>query len=224
MSATADASSFVAANTRSRAPPLVPEISLRVADDALPLWHLTERELDERGLPAPYWAFAWAGGQALARYVLDHPRVVAGRSVLDIGSGSGLVAIAAAKAGAVKVTANEIDLFACAAMAQNLADNETCVDVLAEDILDRETSADVVLAGDVFYEREFARRTLTFLDRASVRGALVLIGDPERSHLPRDRLIPLATFHVAAVGALEDTDVKRTRVWRFRDRQDRGTL
>lgn len=208
-----DPAAFVVANTIARPPAHVPELTMRVADDALPLWHLTEDELEERGLPPPFWAFAWAGGQALARYVLDHPASVRTKRVLDLGSGGGLVAIAAARAGAACVRANEVDPFALAAIALNAVDNCVTVQIVAGDLLAGPADADVVLVADLFYERVLAERVWQFVREAADTGATVLIGDPRRSYLPVDKLVPLATYAVPVSRALEDGDIKRTTVW-----------
>lgn len=182
-----NAEAFIRANTRLRRVPHVPEISLYVADEAVPLWQKTEEELGAMGLPPPFWAFAWAGGQALARYVLDHPETVRGRRVLDLASGSGLVAIAAAQAGAAEVVANDIDAFAMPAIAMNAAANGAAVRAETRDRLSPDTALvafDTVLAGDIFYERDTAERALAFLSRMAAAGAQVLVGDPGRSYLP----------------------------------------
>lgn len=212
----ADRAAFVRANTVLAAPSHVPELSLHLADDVVPLWHLTEEELAAKGLPPPFWAFAWAGGQALARYVLDHPPLVAGRRVLDVGAGGGIAAIAAAIAGAAAVRANEIDPFGQAAIALNAAQNGVDVSVIADDLLDGPADADVILAADIFYERELARRALAFLERAAAEGARVLVGDPKRSYLPGERFESVVTYTIAVHASLEDADVKRTSVWRLR--------
>ena len=207
---------FVSANTALMSPPLVPEIVLYLADEALPLWSRTEEELDNAGAPPPFWAFAWAGGQALARYILDNPHVVSGRRVLDLGAGGAIAAIAAAKAGASYVMASEVDEFALSAIALNAAANGVSIVTLPGDILDESIEANVVLAGDMFYERSLAERTLEFLRRAAADGAEVLIGDPARTYLPKEGLDPVAEYAVATPRALEDADVKRTTVWRLR--------
>ncbi|MGH3318779.1 MAG: class I SAM-dependent methyltransferase [Streptosporangiaceae bacterium] len=208
-------SAFVGDHTRIAAPPYVPEVRLHLAEEAFELWETTEEELG-RTLPPPFWAFAWVGGQALARYVLDHPDLVHGRRVLDLASGCGLVAIAAAKAGAAHVTATEIDRLAVAAIALNAENNGVAVAAALEDVLDKDPAdAGVVLAGDVFYEKPTTRRMLSFLERAYAGGASVLVGDPGRAHLPRPRLEALATYDVPAPLALEDAEVKRTTVWRL---------
>jgi predicted nicotinamide N-methyase len=210
----ADAGAFVRANTRLLPVPLVPEIMLHVADEAVPLWSKTEDELSATGLPPPFWAFAWAGGQALARYVLDHPELVAGRDVIDLASGSGLVAVAAAKAGARQVRAADIDAFARAAIALNAAANGVAIETIADDLMAGGTiAAEVVLAGDIFYERDTAARAFDFLARQHGRGTTVLIGDPGRSYLPRERLRAVAAFSVPVTRDLEDADIKHTTVW-----------
>jgi predicted nicotinamide N-methyase len=213
-----DKTAFIRANTRLHPVPLVPEIVLFVADEAVPLWHKTEEEIGEAGLPPPFWAFAWAGGQALARHVLDHPALVAGRRVLDLASGSGLVGIAAMKAGAAAVTAADIDPFAGAAAALNAAHNAVHVSVVEDDLLASPGAGawDTILAGDIFYERDTAARALDFLSAAVARGATVLIGDPGRSYLPRERLIRLAEYRVPVTRELEDAEIKHTAVWSLR--------
>jgi predicted nicotinamide N-methyase len=211
-----DAPAFVRANTRLLPVPHAPEIRLHVADEATPLWTKTEDELGEMGLPPPFWAFAWAGGQALARHLLDHRGLVAGRRVLDFASGSGLAGIAAGLAGAASVTATDIDAFAAAAIAINAQANGVSVAVLQADIVGTDEGWDVVLAGDVFYERDMAARVSDWLGALARRGADVLVGDPGRSYLPRERLEALATYSVATTRELEDSELKRTTVWRFR--------
>jgi len=210
---------FVRAHTEILAPPLVPEVKLHLAHEALPIWQKTEEELGEIGLPPPFWAFAWAGGQALARFILDHPETVAGKSVLDFASGSGLVAIAAAKAGARRVEGSEIDVFAVEAIAINAVANGVKVVGRLVDIVDKDDGWDVVLAGDVSYERDMAQRVTDWLERLAARGALVLLGDPGRSYLARERLEPVAEYRVPVTRALEDSEIKRTQVWRFRRTQ-----
>jgi predicted nicotinamide N-methyase len=210
---------FVRANTRLRPVPHVPEIRLHLADESVPLWHKTEEEIGAIGLPPPYWAFAWAGGQALARYVLDHRDAVAGARVLDLASGSGLVAIAAALAGAAPVVAAEIDPFAEHAIMLNSEANRVHVEVLLQDLLDRPVGAaryDVILVGDLFYERDTAARALAFLDAHIRLGTRALIGDPGRTYLPKDRLERLCEYSVPVTRELEDYDIKRTAVWALR--------
>lgn len=217
-SATDAPAAFVAANTRLRPVPHVPEIALWLADQAVPLWQKTEEELGEMGLPPPFWAFAWAGGQALARYVLDNPAQVAGRRVLDLGSGSGLVAVAAKLARAAAVLAADVDVFAAAAIRRNAAANRVTLDVTREDLLAKpalDGAADVVLAADIFYERDMASRATALLEHCHAAGTTVLIGDPGRSYLPRGKLVPICEYRIAVTSELEDAEVKHTKVWRF---------
>lgn len=212
-----DKDAFIRANTRLLAVPLTPDIVLYLADEAVPLWHKTEEEIGEAGLPPPFWAFAWAGGQALARYVLDNASLVRGKSVLDLASGSGLVGIAAMKAGASSVTVADIDGFACAAAALNATANGVTLSACQDDLLagqSRETW-DVILAGDIFYERDTAQRAFDFLSAHAARGVAVLIGDPGRSYLPRDKLRRIADYSVPVTRDLEDTEIKQTAVWQL---------
>jgi predicted nicotinamide N-methyase len=210
-----EAEKFILANTALMAPPHVPEIRLHLADEAHDLWQRTEEELDEIGLPPPFWAFAWAGGQGLARYVLDHAQAVRGKSVLDFASGSGLIGIAAAKAGAASVLAADIDLFSAAAIRINAEANRVSLDFCTIDCVDTDGGWEVVLAGDVFYEQPFADRIVPWFERLAGRGTEILIGDPGRSYLPKQRLTTMAVYQVPVTRALEDADVKRTTVWRF---------
>jgi len=212
----ADPVAFIRAETRLRPVPHAPELVLHVADEATALWQKTEEALGEIGLPPPFWAFAWAGGQALARYVLDHPEAVRARHVLDFASGSGLVAIAAMTAGAARVTACDIDPFAVAAMDLNAAANGVAIEAVQADLIGQDQGWDVVLAGDICYERDLAQRVTEWLLGLSRRGATVLIGDPERSYLPEARLDRLAVYEVPVTRTLEDSDIKRSSVWRFR--------
>jgi predicted nicotinamide N-methyase len=203
--------------TRLRPVPLVPEIWLHQGDDPVSLWQRTELAAGRTGLDPPFWAFAWAGGQALARYVLDHPEAVRGRHAIDIASGSGLVAIAAAKAGAAAVTAYDIDPLAAAAIGMNADANgvtvlAVCADVLDEDGLP-DPGPDLVLVADAFYERDLAGKVMRFLERSHARGAAVLAGDFGRAYLPRDQLRPLASYDVPVLRVLEDSDTKRTTIW-----------
>ncbi|MFG1301552.1 methyltransferase [Xanthobacter sp. V3C-3] len=211
-----DPAAFIRAETRLRPVPLVPEVSLHVADEAVPIWHRTEEELGEMGLPPPFWAFAWAGGQALARHVLDHPETVRGRKVLDFASGSGLVAIAAMKAGAVSATCADIDPFAVAAIALNGEANGVVLSPVQDDLIGHDGGWDTVLAGDIAYERDLSERVFAWLLALAGRGATVLIGDPGRTYLPKDRLERLADYSVPVTRELEDMEIKRTAVWRPR--------
>ncbi len=201
---------FVRAHTRLAPVPFVPELRLHQADEPIALWERTEAGGQTQ--PPPFWAFAWAGGQALARFVLDTPDLVAGRAVLDLATGSGLVAIAAARAGAGPVTANDIDPLSLAAAQANARANAVEVRVVEGDLLDTEPAYGVVLAGDVFYSREMAGRVLPFLRRAAGRGALVLVGDPGRAYLP-DGLTERAAYEVPVSEALESVPMRRTTVW-----------
>lgn len=210
-----DKATFIRANTRLRAVPLVPEISLHIADEAVPIWQKTEDELGEMGLPPPFWAFAWAGGQALARYVLDHAATVRGQRVLDLASGSGLVGIAAMKAGAASACAADIDAFAAVAIGINAQANAVRLAVTTDDLLAADGGAqwDVILAGDIFYERDTAERAFAYLARHAARGATILIGDPSRTYLPKARLKKLVDYSVPVTRELEDNEIKRTAVW-----------
>jgi predicted nicotinamide N-methyase len=212
----ADPIAFIRAETRLRPVPHAPEIRLHVADEATDLWQKTEEELGTLGLPPPFWAFAWAGGQALARYILDHPETVRGRTVLDFASGSGLVAIAAAKAGAGEVSACDIDPFALAAIGLNAEANGVAIGALQADLVGQDHGWDTVLAGDICYERDTAERVVAWLQTLGRRGATVLIGDPGRSYLPKDALEALKTYEVPVTRSLEDAEIKRSSVWRFR--------
>jgi len=204
---------FVRAHTRPVQPVLVPEITLLIAADVVGLWEAMEEQQSGSTSEPPFWAAAWPGGQALARYVLDHPGLVAGRSVLDLGSGSGLVAVAAALAGAGSVVASEIDPFGLTAIGLNAQVNGTPQVTAVGDVLGGEPpDVGVVLAGDVCYDRAMTERVLPFLDAARARGAEVLIGDPGRVYLPSERLAAVAEFDV------HDTEgplVRRTTVWRL---------
>jgi predicted nicotinamide N-methyase len=197
---------FVLANTEPGHAPLVPEITLRLADEPFALW--------ERADTLPYWAFAWAGGQALARHVLDHRDLVAGRRVLDLAAGSGLVAIAAALAGAAEVTATDVDPLAVRAIGVNAQANDAHVTACGDDVLDTDgDDAEVILAGDVCYDRAMADRVLPFLARAATRGIRVLVGDPGRAHFPKTGFHALATYPVPGTGPLEAKDTTVTTVW-----------
>ena len=215
---------FIRANTSVMAPPLVPEVRLHLAHEAVPLWQKTEYELGEVGLPPPFWAFAWAGGQALARHILDHAQLVRGRSVIDLASGSGLVGIAALKAGAAHVLAADIDLFAVAAIELNGLLNEILLprhgerglSVTSRDLLvSPPPLVEVILVGDLFYEEALASRVHAWLRQARSQGTDVLIGDPGRSYLPRDSLENLAEYQVKVTRDLEDAEIKWTSVWRL---------
>lgn len=206
---------FIVEHTRLQHPPHTPELRLHLADEITPIWRLTEEALAEIGLPPPFWAFAWAGGQALARYLLDNPQLVAGKAVLDFASGSGLVAIAAKRAGAARVLAADIDPFCGAALDLNAAANAVEIDFAGDDLLDAPPPAwaNVILAGDICYEKPLAERVMAWLGQARAAGATVLIGDPGRSYFPRSGLVKLAEYQVPTTRELEDLEVKKTSVW-----------
>ena len=205
---------FILENTRVQPPPHTPELTLHLADEVTPIWRLTEEALAEIGLPPPFWAFAWAGGQALARYVLDHPDEVAGKRVLDFASGSGIVGIAAMKAGAGHVLASDIDPFCGAALAVNAELNGVRIDFTDQNLLAAPPpDVDVILAGDICYEKPLADQVMDWLAAAHVRGTRVLIGDPGRSYFPRVGLEKLAEYEVPTTRELEDREVKKTAVW-----------
>jgi predicted nicotinamide N-methyase len=212
---------FIRANTTLGEPPLLPEIRIYLARDAIELWERTEQQAAapdaaQPELPPPFWAFPWAGGQALARYLLDHPGQVRGRTVLDFAAGSGLVAIAAARAGAAAVQAAETDPLAIAAIQLNAGVNRVQVDAALGDLLDGPAPAvDLLLAGDVFYQRTFAERLLPWLARVRAAGVEVLVGDPGRAYLPGDLGVEVGAYEVPVLRALEDADVKHSTVWRL---------
>jgi predicted nicotinamide N-methyase len=210
-----DTKTFVRENAALLSPPLVPEVALYLAEEALPLWEKTEEELQEIGVPPPYWAFAWAGGQALARYILDNPSTVHGKSVLDVASGSGLCAIAAMKAGARETEASEIDALACSAILANAEANAVALTISEADPIGGDRGWEIVLVGDAFYEKPLADRLLPWLETLAGRGATVLIGDPGRTYFPKNRFEHLAEYFVTVSRALEDSEIKRTSVWRL---------
>jgi predicted nicotinamide N-methyase len=209
-----DRRAFILANTQLQAPPHTPELRLHLADEITPIWRMTEEELGELGLPPPFWAFAWAGGQALARYLLDHPNEARGRRMVDFATGSGIVAIAAARAGAAEVLAADIDPFCAAAVALNAEANGVAVAFTDADLLDAAPpGVDLILAADICYEKPLAERVMAWLGAARAGGARVLIGDPGRSYFPKSGLERLAEYRVPTTRELEDAEVKRTAVW-----------
>ncbi len=211
-----DHTAFIRAHTRLQRPPHAPELQLWLADEITPIWRLTEEELGEMGLPPPFWAFAWAGGQALARWVLDHPHEAAGRRVLDFAAGSGIAGIAAAGAGAAEVLAADVDPFCGAAVALNAEANGAAVAFTADDLLEREPPAfDLVLAGDIAYERPLADRVQAWLRRAHERGARVLMGDPGRTYFPKSGLTRLAGYEVPTTRELEDQEWREVTLHRL---------
>jgi predicted nicotinamide N-methyase len=211
-----DPAIFVRRNTAVEAPALVPEVRLHLATEITPIWHATEDSLARGAVPPPFWAFAWAGGQALARYLLDHPEIAAGRVVLDFGSGSGLVAIAAAKAGARRVLAAEIDHFAVAAIAANAALNGVSVEIMTADVVGAaDPSWEIVTAGDVCYEREMAAQVVPWLRALAGGGSLVLLGDPGRAYLPVTGLRERSRYLVPTSREIEDRDSRDGIVWQL---------
>lgn len=207
---------FIRANTKLMAPPLVPEIRLHLAEESLPIWRKTEEELGEINVPPPFWAFAWAGGQALARYLLDNAELTRGKTVLDLGSGSGLTAIAAMQAGALSALASDIDTLSLAAIDLNASANGVAVSTSSEDQLKGPPrDADVILVGDLFYERSLAEAVSAYIEAAARGGAMVLIGDPQRSYFPKGRFEKAADYRVPVTRELEDAEIKQTAVWRL---------
>jgi predicted nicotinamide N-methyase len=212
----ASARAFVLRHTRLRPVPGLDEIRLHLADEVLPLWHAVQVETDDPDAALPYWAFAWAGGLAIGRYLRDHPEAVAGRRVLDVASGSGICAVAALRAGATSVTGADIDAFATVAIELNARANGGRATAIRRDILDEEPpDVDVILAGDVCYEAGLADRVLPWLRRARAAEIDVLIGDPGRRYLPTDELVELACYDVRTTTELEDLDLKKGRVYGF---------
>jgi len=209
-----DRRALVLSRTRVQRPPVVPELQLHLADDMDSAWAGLQAELDDGELPPPFWAFAWLGGQAVARHVLDAPSLVRGRSVLDLATGSGLCALAAARAGAAAVTAVDVDPFAVEATRLNAELNGLSVEVRCEDLLDAAPPhVDVVLAGDVFYDAAMSQRVLPWLLDASRAGAEVVVGDPGRHYLPRALLTELSAHDVPTTRDLEGVEVKRVVVY-----------
>jgi predicted nicotinamide N-methyase len=209
------AQAFIRANTALHEPPLVPELKLYLATEIVPIWQMTEEELEQSGLPPPFWAFAWAGGQALARYILDNPDIVNGCSVLDFGAGSGIVGLAADKANASSVLCADIDGFACEAMKLNSEINGASVQVTSEDLIGvTDRGWDVVLVGDMCYEGALSERIGIWIHKLVDAGVTVLIGDPGRTYLPKTGLERLVSYAVKTTRELEDTDVRKTSVWR----------
>lgn len=209
-----DPEAFILENTRLQTVSHTPEISLYLADEITPIWRLTEEELGEMGLPPPFWAFAWAGGQALARWLLDNPQECAGKSVVDLATGSGLVGIAAKRTEAISVLAADIDPFCEAAVKVNAVANGVALDFTDANLLQSAPPlVDLICAGDVFYEREMAEAVLEWLKAARANGTRVLVGDPGRNHFPKSGLTFLAEYTVPTTRELEDNEVKRSRVW-----------
>jgi predicted nicotinamide N-methyase len=207
---------FIRTNTKLLPVPLVPEIRLHLAEESMPIWQKTEEELGRMNVPPPYWAFAWAGGQALARYILDNPFTLREHTVLDLGAGSGITAVAAMKAGGRSVLAADVDPYATAAIALNAEANGVVVDTTTADLLSSPAGAfGAMLVGDLFYERDLAGRVLAFIETAHDHGMEVLVGDPRRSHFPKERFQQIAEYSVPVTRDLEDMEIKRTAVWRL---------
>ena len=209
---------FVLAHTRLQAPPLTPKIELRLASEVMKLWGETESQAAAENaaignLPPPYWAFAWPGGQALARYVMDRPAEIAGKTVLDFGAGSGLVAIAALKAGAARAEAAEIDPLACTAIALNARANGVRPEIVRDDVIGSSPRWDTILAGDMCYERPLAERLTAWLRTIARSGGRVLLGDPGRSYFPQSSVVKLATYTVPTSLDLEDRTARETSVY-----------
>ena len=212
-----DRRAFIRANTRALQPPLVPEVWLHLAEESVPLWQKTEEELGEMNVPPPFWAFAWAGGQALARYVLDNAELAAGKRIVDLGAGSGLCAIAASLAGASDVLAADVDPFSSHAVSLNSELNDVQIRATSEDLLlASPPQIDLLLIGDLFYEKELSNSVLKWSAEVTAKGAMVLVGDPKRSFFPVERFEPVAEYSVPVTRALEDSEIKRTLVWRMR--------
>ena len=212
-----DRRAFILEQTRQHPVPHAPSIRLHLADESVDLWRMGEEELEELGIPSPFWAFAWAGGQALARYILDNPETVKDKRILDFASGSGLVAIAAMKAGAASAIAADIDLFASDAALINAELNQVTIKVSTKDLLKSSLgNYDLICCGDVFYDPDMTTRVLSWLD-SSPREKLipVLVGDPRRSYFPTSRLTHLQTYEIPVQRELEDNETKKTSVYAF---------
>jgi predicted nicotinamide N-methyase len=207
--------SFIQAQTTIATPPLIPEIKLHLATEITPIWQATEATLEANDLPPPYWAFAWPGGQALTRFLMDQRQWIRGKRVLDFAAGSGLSAIGVAMAGAERSIANEIDDFAAEAIALNAEINRTPVEILRHDLIGRHEGWDVVLAGDVCYEKPMADRVIPWLRDLAGKGVTVLIGDPGRAYLPAQGLVEVARYDVPTTKELEDRELRPTRVLRL---------
>ncbi|WP_062230395.1 class I SAM-dependent methyltransferase [Aureimonas sp. N4] len=214
--ATADRRAFILANTSRLRPPHVPELELHLASEVHDLWIRTEEELEAEGLPPPFWAFAWAGGQGLARFVLDHPDRFASQHVVDFATGSGLVAIAAMKAGAAEALGLDIDPFAVEAARLNAEHNGVALTLERRDAIGEALDTDILLAGDVFYDPNFSLTLEPWFDRLAASGVEIYVGDPGRFYLPHARVIKQAVYEVPVTRILEDAEVKRTTVWRWR--------
>jgi len=209
-----DLGDFIRAHTRPLPVPSLPFIQLFQADEVTPLWLMTERDMAQQRLAPPFWAFAWSGGQGLATYVVEHPETVAGKRVLDLACGSGLVGIAAARAGAAQVLCNDIDPYAEAAVTLNAELNGVHIDFLSGDLLAGEApGVQVILAGDICYEKAMTDAMLTFLGRARAKNITVLVGDPHRTYFPSTGFRKLADYSVRTIADIEDAAEKKAAVW-----------
>lgn len=213
----ADRAAFIAANTVVQSPELLPEIKLHLASDDMPIWQMSDEEREAAGVPLPYWAFAWAGGQALARYLLDQPEAACGKKILDVGAGSGLEAIAAAMSRADAVTAADTDPFAVAATMLNMDLNGMVLDATTADFVGESGDWDLVMIGDLFFEQPLAGHLESWLRGLHRQGVEILIGDPQRTFLPRRGLEKLTSYAVPTTSALEDSDLRNASVWRMVD-------
>jgi predicted nicotinamide N-methyase len=211
-----DSALFIRTQTKIARPSLVPELKLHLATEISPIWRATQTELDNYGIPPPYWAFCWPGGQALTRFLIDQPHWVTGKRVLDFAAGSGISGIAAARMKAAHVTVAEIDEVAVAAIALNAKLNKVAIDIVTEDLVGRtDLGFDIVLAGDVCYERPMAERVFAWFEALADAGVVVLMGDPGRAYLPRKGLVEMARYQVPTSTELEDKDMRLTLVWRI---------
>jgi predicted nicotinamide N-methyase len=213
----ADPEGFIRANTALEAPAMVPEFKLWLASEYVPIWQATENWMEEQNIDPPYWAFCWPGGQAIARYLLDHPGTVRGRHVIDLAAGSGVSAMAAARAGAASVIANDIDQLSLVAARLNAAANGLGLELSADDWLEGPAGApqaDVVIAGDVCYERDMSARALAWLRSHAALGRLVLLGDPGRNYFSAQGLVELARYEIPTSLQLENRGMRETVVWR----------
>ncbi|MDE2029002.1 MAG: methyltransferase [Alphaproteobacteria bacterium] len=218
-----DAAGFIRAQTRISAPPFVPEVELYLADEVTPLWQATEVELEQNNLPPPFWAFAWAGGQGMARHILDNPEVVRGKRVVDFATGSGLVAIAAMKAGADSVLAVDIDPFALAAAEMNAAHNQVVVEICSGvDLTCAYKKADVVLAGDICYQQQVATTVTRWLRLCAGAGKEVFLADPGRAYVPDVGMEQIISYEIPTLREIEDSDRRTVTVWRMTTVNDGG--
>jgi len=207
---------FIIRHTAVTSPPACPEMRLHLASEVTPLWEATEAYLEQHNIPPPYWAFPWVGGQALARYILDNPELVAGKAVLDFASGSGLVGIAAKMAGAATVLATDIDKVALAAIELNAQINKVDLDASSRDVLDSEDCPwDLIVAGDVCYEKPMAEKTFAWLRRCSAGGAKALMADPGRAYLPKTGLMRLAQMNIACSLDIEDKSDRDVAIYQI---------